>query len=179
MVKNVLLLKLCIVWTLTAPRGTSYCNIYLLLVYSFHPAMYIQPQANPPRFSKNYVVCIYVCTYVCMYVHIYVCMYIYMYVCIYVCMHVYVWMYACMHSGMYRCMHVCIYMYVRMYVSMYVCMCVRIYVYMSHCHIHLKNCLPSLMNNISIYVHDYRKLYLGNCPFHIRTLNQHTVSNMM
>jgi len=35
------------------------------------------------------------------------------------------------------------------------------------------------MNNISIYVHEFRKLYLGNCPFHIRTLNQHTLSNIM
>jgi len=49
------LLKLCIVWTLIAPRDTWYCNIYLLLVYSFLPAMYIQPQANPPSFSKSYV----------------------------------------------------------------------------------------------------------------------------
>lgn len=57
MVSSVLLLKLCIVRTLTAPRGTLYCNTYLLLVYSFLPAMYIQPQANPASFSKSYVTC--------------------------------------------------------------------------------------------------------------------------
>ena len=133
MIKNVSLLKLCIVWTLTAPRGTSYCNIYLLLVHSSHPAMYIQPQANPPRFSKSYVVrmhaCMYVCTYVCMYAFMHACMYVRMYVC----------MYVCMHARMHACIYACI------YERMYVCMCVCIYVYMSHSHIHLKK-LSSFLN---------------------------------
>ena len=87
MVSSVLLLKLCIVWTLTAPRGTSYCDIYLLLVYSFLPAMYIQPQANPPRFSKSYVVCMHAYMYVFMYVCMDIC--VCMCVCMYVCMYVY------------------------------------------------------------------------------------------
>jgi len=116
MVKNVLLLKLCIVWTLTAPRGTSYCNMYLLLVYSFHPATYIQPQANPPRFSKSYVVCMHACMYICMYVCMYACIYLCMYACIYVCMNACTYVY----------MHACIYVYICMNVCMYVCICVHV-----------------------------------------------------